>query len=106
MKQAALRRPPILALTGGALALALLLPAGTAAQFGGGGFGGRGGGRGVQPGSPGARLTPSEVRSYPASTPLYDTAALRTIFITFESPDWERELSAFYGTDVEVPATV
>ena len=31
---------------------------------------------------------------------------LRTVFLTFERGDWEQELAAFYGTDVEVPATV
>src|SRR5688572_17893893 len=30
------------------------------------------------PGTPGPRVTPAEVRSYPASTPLYDLGALRT----------------------------
>jgi hypothetical protein len=76
--------------------------------FGGGrGFGGGfGGGRGVLGGSPGRALSPADVRAYPASTPLYDTGALRTVFITFDDADWEQELSAFYGTDVEVPATV
>jgi CotH kinase protein len=37
---------------------------------------------------------------------LYDPAVLRTLFIEFEYPDWESELEAFYGTDVEVPATL
>jgi spore coat protein CotH len=37
---------------------------------------------------------------------LYDTGTLRTLFLEFESADWEKELEAFYSTDVEVPATV
>ena len=63
-------------------------------------------GRNVVGGSPGPALTPAEVRSYPESTVLYDTNALRTLFITFENADWEEELATFYGSDVDVPATV
>ena len=77
-----------------------------------GGFGRRGGGPGgfgrggMAPGSPGLKKAPADVKSYPASTPLYDLGALRTIFLEFENPDWEQELAAFNNTDVEVPATV
>ena len=56
-------------------------------------------------GTPGRRLTPADVRPYP-TTPIYDLGTLRTIFLEFENPDWERELAAFYRTDVEVPATM
>jgi CotH protein len=79
-------------------------------QGGGGGFRGFGGrrggpgGRGFAAPSPGPRLTPAEVKTYP-SAPLYDIGTLRTIFLQFESADWEKELSAFHNTDVEVPAT-
>jgi hypothetical protein len=78
------------------------------ASEGGGprGFGGRRGfpgGRGLNPGTPGPRLTPADVKSYP-NAPLYDPATLRTIFLQFESKDWEQELAAFYNSDVEVPA--
>lgn len=55
-------------------------------------------------GTPGARMSPSEVPRLPASVPLYDADALRTIFLTFEHDDWERELADFWHTDVEVPA--
>jgi hypothetical protein len=68
--------------------------------------GGRGGfGRGAtrEPPSPGPHLEPSGVRSY-AGEPLYDIGVLRTLFLEFENPDWEKELAAFYHTDVEVPA--
>jgi hypothetical protein len=69
-----------------------------------GGFGGRrGGGRGMNPGSPGRALAPAAVKSY-GSEPLYDPAVLRTVFLEFESADWEQELAAFNNTDVEVPA--
>ena len=50
-------------------------------------------------------MTPRDVRSYPGA-PVYDLQVLRTVFLTFESDDWEPELADFYGTDVEVPATV
>jgi spore coat protein CotH len=46
------------------------------------------------------------VPTYPASTAFYDPAALRTLFLEFESADWEVELEAFNDTDVEVPATL
>ena len=65
-----------------------------------GGFG-RGG---LTPGRPGPKLTPADVKSYPAA-PLYDLGTLRTIFLQFENADWEQELAAFHNTDVEVPAT-
>ena len=69
-----------------------------------GGFGGRrGGGRGMNPGSPGRALAPADVKAY-GSEPLYDPSVLRTIFLQFESADWEQELAAFNNTDVEVPA--
>ncbi len=76
----------------------------------GGGFGRRGGpgggfGRGgMTPGSPGPKVTPADIKSYP-SAPLYDLGTLRTIFLQFENADWEQELAAFNNTDVEVPAT-
>lgn len=83
-----------------------------AANAGGGpgGRGGRGmmvggrGGRGLAPSSPGITVTPADVK--PATTPLYDLGTLRTLFFTFEQPDWESELAAFNNTDVEVPATL
>jgi spore coat protein CotH len=72
----------------------------------GGGFGRRRGfGGGATP-SPGRSLTPADVPTYDRDVPLYDTGALRTLFISFEEEDWASELAAFYGTDVEVPATI
>jgi hypothetical protein len=70
-------------------------------RFGRFGFGAGGG----TP-APGPKLAPGAVRSYPASVGLYDLTALRTIFLEFESPDWEEELADFHNTDVEVPATM
>jgi len=65
--------------------------------------GGRGG-RGMAPASPGIRIAPADVK--PETTPFYDLATLRTLFLTFENADWEDELAAFNNTDVEVPATL
>lgn len=72
--------------------------------FPGGGPGGRGGRS--EPTSPGVPLTPADVKTYDAQTSLYDPAALRTLFLTFDSSDWEKELEDFHKTDVDVPATV
>jgi len=55
---------------------------------------------------PGRLLTPADLKPPYPSTDLYDADTLRTIFIQFEDADWEAELSTFYNTDVEVPATV
>ncbi len=70
--------------------------------FGRGGFG-RGGA--TAPATPGRTLRPADVKSYPASVPLYDPNTIRTLFLQFEATDWEQELAAFNNTDVEVPAT-
>ena len=52
---------------------------------------------------PGPKVTPAEVKSF-TKTPLYDADTLRTLFIQFDNPDWEKELIDFHHTDVEVPA--
>jgi spore coat protein CotH len=70
------------------------------------GFGGRRGfpgGRGLNPGTPGPRVTPADVKSYPNAS-LYDPSVVRTILLQFENNDWEQELAAFYNSDVDVPA--
>jgi len=56
-------------------------------------------------GTPGRNITVSDVESFPDAS-LYDISVLRTLFIEFESEDWEAELAKFKHTDVEVPATV
>jgi hypothetical protein len=55
---------------------------------------------------PGRLLTPADVKPPYPTTKLYDGDTVRTIFIQFENADWESELTAFYNTDVDVPATV
>lgn len=68
------------------------------------GFGGRpGGGNRGEPTSPGPKISPAEVKTYPASVPLYDASTLRTIFLDFEDADWEKEMEDFHKTDVLVP---
>src|SRR5688572_28135456 len=62
------------------------------------------GGRINRSGTPGAKLSPRDVDAYPPSVPLYAPDALRTLFLEFEHEDWEKELEAFWHTDVEVPA--
>jgi hypothetical protein len=73
------------------------------------GPGGRRGGRGFSggfvPPTDARRLSPHDVKPV-ASAALYDPAALRTIFLQFEEPDWEQALADFKNTDVDVPATV
>ena len=70
-----------------------------------GGPGGRGGPGGMMsPATAGIAVSPADVK--PATTPLYDLGTLRTLFLTFENPDWEAELAAFNNTDVEVPANM
>ena len=81
------------------------------------GRGRRGPGRGGPPGpraddsqtqkppEPGPKLSPADVKSF-ADAPLYEPGTLRTLFLEFENANWEEELSDFYHTDVEVPATL
>jgi len=51
----------------------------------------------------GPKIAPQEVKSF-AGASLYDTTVVRTFFLEFENADWEKELTDFYRTDVEVPA--
>src|SRR5688572_2232304 len=53
----------------------------------------------------GAAITPADVPIYP-ERPFYDERILRTLFLTFEENDWERQLHEFRTTDVDVPATL
>lgn len=75
------------------------------------GRGRRGPGRGPrmegsqEPPKPGAKVSPADVKSHPNAS-LYDATVVRTLFLDFENADWEKELSDFNNTDVEVPATL
>ena len=74
----------------------------TQPRRGRGGFG-RGFGSSQSPPTPGPNLKPADVKSY-SNEPLYDLDTLRTLFLEFEDPDWEREMADFYHTDVDIPA--
>jgi hypothetical protein len=67
------------------------------------GGGGRRGNQNEEPPSPGPKVSSADVKSFP-DAPLYDLDVVRTLFFEFENKDWEKELSDFYHTDVEVPA--
>lgn len=69
----------------------------------GGPPGGRGGNRPA--GKPGPKVSPEDVQNF-TSEELFDPSVLRTVFLTFEADDWEKELQDFKPTDVEVPATM
>jgi len=56
-----------------------------------------------EPPQPGPRVALSDAKSFPGE-PLYASNVLRTFFLEFENADWEKELSDFHGTDVEVSA--
>ena len=51
------------------------------------------------------KVSPEDVKGYPTSS-LYDPAVLRTIFIEFDTENWENEMAKLKNTDVEMPATV
>ena len=52
------------------------------------------------------RIDPEDINAVPRleGTGLYDRDVLHTIFLEFPEDDWHQEMSAFHGTDVEVPA--
>ena len=73
--------------------------------FGPGGPGGRGfgpAGRAKVEATPGIKVSLSDVK--PVEGDLYEPSVLRTLFLDFEQPDWEKELEVFHDTDVDVPA--
>ncbi len=79
----------------------------------GGGPGGPGaGGRppffggGDEPGKPGPKVAKEDAKPAPADRPLYDPTTVRTLFLDFDTPQWESEMADFNNTDVEMPATL
>ncbi len=58
-----------------------------------------------EPPQPGAKISPADVKAFPGA-PLYASNVVRTLFIDFDESDWEKELSEFHGTDVDVPAKI
>ncbi|HEY5909284.1 MAG TPA: CotH kinase family protein [Verrucomicrobiae bacterium] len=79
-------------------------PGGPGGPWGPGGPGGPGGfGRSEPAPLPGAKISPAQVKNYP-DVPLYASNVLRTLFLEFDSTNWEKELEMFHGTDVDVSA--
>ena len=60
-------------------------------------------GRQMAAGTPGPKVNIADAESFPNAS-FYDPTVLRTLFLEFESDNWEKELAAFKPTDVEVPA--
>ncbi len=58
---------------------------------------------GGEPTRPGHPVRQSDVRAYPGR-PAFDPLTVRTFFLEFEDPDWERALTEFRFTDIDVPA--
>lgn len=52
----------------------------------------------------GPSVSPADVKT--CTGDLYDQTVLRTIFLDFDTSDWESELEDFYNSDVDVPATM
>lgn len=77
------------------------------APRGPGGPGGRGPrgprNQNAEPPKPGPKVSLADAKNFPGAS-LYASNVVRTFFLEFESADWEKELSDFHGTDVEVPA--
>ncbi len=63
------------------------------------------GGLELEPGTPGPRVQPDEVKKY-SGEPLYASNVLRTLFIEFDNDDWENQMAKLKKTDVEMPATL
>jgi hypothetical protein len=76
-------------------------PGGRGGPFGG--FDRRGGEAGGV--EKGRSVKPADVKTFP-NAPFYDESVLRTLFVTFDNNDWEKELEDFHGTDVDVPVTL
>lgn len=67
-----------------------------------GGFGGRSRTPRTPP-EAGEKVAVDSVESYPDAG-LYDPSVLRTLFLTFDEEDWEKQLQDFKRSDVEVAA--
>jgi hypothetical protein len=60
----------------------------------------RGGGA---PPVPGPAMSIADAKTYP-NAPAFDPDTVRTFFLEFEDPDWEKALTEFRFTDVDIPA--
>ena len=57
----------------------------------------------LEPTKPGEKVSPADAPVF-AGKSLYDETTLRTLFLEFEDPDWEKELGEFARTDINTPA--
>jgi CotH kinase protein len=81
-------------------------PGGGRGPGGPGGMRGPGGPGGARPiPKPGVKVAVEDVKKYESES-LYDPNVIRTIFLQFDSEDWEAEMADFKPTDVELPATM
>lgn len=58
---------------------------------------------GGEPTGPGPQVSPADVQKYPGR-PAFDPDIVRTFFLEFEDADWEKALTEFRFTDIELPA--
>jgi len=58
---------------------------------------------GGEPTGPGPRISPADVQPYPGKL-AFDVETVRTFFLEFEDADWEKALTEFRFTDIDVPA--
>lgn len=61
--------------------------------------------RDEEPPQQGKKISPADVKNFPDAA-LYDPTVLRTVFIEFDTPTWEKEMAAFKNTDVDMRAKV
>lgn len=61
--------------------------------------------KGAEPTGPGPRIAVADVKTYP-DKPAFDPDTVRTFFLEFEDADWERALTEFRFTDIDIPATL
>jgi hypothetical protein len=60
---------------------------------------------GGEPTKPGPRMSPATARVFKGAD-AFDPNVVRTFFIDFEEPDWEKALEEFRFTDIDIPARV
>ncbi len=58
---------------------------------------------GAEPTGTGPRVSPAEVKMFPGKS-AFDPEAVRTFFLEFEDQDWEKAMTEFRFTDIDMPA--
>ncbi len=58
---------------------------------------------GAEPSGPGPRIAPADVKTFPDRA-AFDPDVVRTYFLELEDADWEKALTEFRFTDIDVPA--